>query len=118
MAEFLRCVDRWGREVVLYEDTWYDKILSVHPEVSGQLDPVEQTVAYPDRVNFDAAHDNGENYYRFGVLPYPYDGMYLKIVVRFETRDGETTGIVISAYPTRTYGRGGEQMKWHRRERR
>lgn len=118
MAELLRCADRWGREVVLYEDTWYDKILVDHPIMDGQLDAVEQSLSNPDRVNYDAKYGSGENYYLYDVLQYPIEGFYLKVVVRFETHEGVSMGTVISAYPTRGYGRAGERMKWHARGRR
>ena len=118
MAEVLRCADRWGREVVLYEDTWYDKILVDHPEMADGLDAIETVLTNPDRVNFDAMHNTGENFYRYGVLRYSHDSFYLKVVVRFEVRDGRMRGIVISAYPTRHHGQGDERMKWHRQGRR
>jgi hypothetical protein len=35
VAELLRCADRWHREVVLFEDTWYDKIVADHAEVAA-----------------------------------------------------------------------------------
>lgn len=118
MAELLRCADRWGREVVLYDDTWYDKILVDHPIMDGQLGAVEQSLSDPDRVNYDAQYGSGENYYLYGVLQYPTDVFYLKVVVRYETREGVSMGIVISAYPTRNYGRVGERVNWHGRGRR
>lgn len=118
MAEVLRCADRWGREVILYEDTWYDKILVDHPEVADELDVVELTLTNPDRVTFDTGHDTGENFCRFAVLRYPYDSLYLKVVVRFDERDDFARGVVISVYPTRDYSQGSERMKWHRQGRR
>ena len=108
-------MDLWGRDVVLYDDTWYDKIVAQHPPMDGQLDAVEEAIIRPDRVNFDAQHATGENYYRYGVLPYPFSTFYLKVVVRFQIREGTSMGTVISAYPSRDYGRSGERVKWHRR---
>lgn len=118
MAELLRCADMCGREVVLDDDTWYDKIVADHPPMDGQLDAVEAALVDPDRVNYDAQHATGENFYRLGVIPYPFDGYYLKVVVRYETREGVSMGTVISAYPTRDYGQARERMKWHRRRQR
>ena len=98
MAEVLRCADRWGREITVDDDVWYDKILVIHHEMDSQLDAVERALVDPDRVNHDARHSRGENYYRLGVLEHPNDIDYLKVVVRFDEDDlGRQFGTVVSA---------------------
>lgn len=89
MAEVLRCADRWGREVVLYDDTWYDKIVADHAEVANRLDAIDEVLARPDRVNFDALVSSGENFYGLGYFEYPLERRYLKVVVRYEIVGGQ-----------------------------
>lgn len=112
MAEILRCEDRWGRTIVLHDDTWYEKILADHPSVSIDPSLIRTAVQNPDRVNFDARFPNGENFYRRGMLQHPYDVDYLKVVVRFAIVNGEQVGTIVSAYPTAHHRKAGERHKW------
>ena len=115
MAVVLRCADRWGREVVLFEDTWYDKIVVFHANMAGKVDAVEAVLANPERVNFDAKYPGGENFYARGHLEYPDDTDYLKVVVRYETGGTIEVGTIVSAYAASDYRKRGERYKWHRR---
>lgn len=116
MAEILRCQDRWGRIVILHDDTWYEKILMDHAEVPDNPSMVEEVIQDPDRVNFDALSPNGENFYRRRVLQHPYDMDYLKVVVRFAVTESssEAIGTVVSAYSSVHYRKAGERHKWSR----
>ena len=107
-------VRRWGRDIVLYEDTWYDKVLASHIEMSDMIDAVVQTLTDPDRVAFDASFAGGENYYRRWVLPHPYDVDFLKVVVRFEDINGEMAGVVVTAFSAPNSKKRGERFKWNR----
>ena len=115
MVEVLRCADRWGREVVLYDDTWYDKIVVFHGYMANKLEAIASVLATPDRVNFDALNPNGENFYGRGYLDYPDDLDYLKVVVRYERIDSHDVGTIVSAYAAPDYRKRGERFKWHRR---
>jgi hypothetical protein len=97
---------------VLYDDTWYDTILVDHVEIPDDLSIIEQALSHPDRVNFDAYHSNGENFYRQGLLQRVSSRRYLKVVVRFESTDLTPVGTVISAYGVPNYLRAGERRKW------
>jgi hypothetical protein len=112
--ELLHCVDRFGRNVVLRSDIWYDKILSDHPEMAQSLDAVETVLIDPDRVNSDANHPNGENFYRLGVLQHPFATRYLKVVVRYFHSGDTLIGEVISVYAVSHYRKPGERFRWNR----
>jgi hypothetical protein len=114
VAEVLRCADRWGREIVLYEDTWYDKIVVFHGYMANKLDAIIAVLASPDRVNLDALHPGGENFYGRGYLDYPEDHYYLKVVVRYERTGNHQVGTIVSAYAAPDYRKRGERFKWHR----
>lgn len=114
MAEILRRTDRWGRDIVLHEVTWYDKIASKHVEVDGQIDAIMATLMEPDRVNYDSIYPDGENYYRLAIRSPPYHRIYLKVVVRFQRIDNQLIGKGITAYPSPYSAARGERHKWHR----
>jgi hypothetical protein len=115
VAEVLRCADRWGREVVLYEDTLYDTIVVFHGYMANKLDAIVDVLVSPERVNFDALHPNGENFYGRGYLAFPEDHYYLKVVVRYERIGSQDVGTIVSAYAAPDYRKRGERFKWHRR---
>jgi len=115
VAEVLRCADRWGREVVLYDDTWYDKIVVYPGYMASKLDAITSVLAKPERVNFDALYENGENFYGSGYLEYPNDAHYLKVVVRYNREESQNVGTIVSAYAAPDYRKRGERYKWHRR---
>jgi hypothetical protein len=46
-------VDASGREVVLLARVWNEKIVRDHPEMTGHLDVLLETVAQPDHVEPD-----------------------------------------------------------------
>jgi len=47
-------IDRDGRDVVLLARIWEEKITRDHPELTGHLDAVVDTVAHPDHVEHDS----------------------------------------------------------------
>jgi hypothetical protein len=114
MAELLRCVDRWYREIVLYEDTWYDKIMAQRPILAPHLGRIEGILRNPDVVTFDIDHPGGENFYRLAALPSPLDRSYFKICVRFRaTQDETVVGVIVTAFPTFRIKRG-ETIRWRK----
>lgn len=96
----LSCTDRFGREIVLYEDTWYDHILDDHAEMAGQTDELERTIAHAERVTQDQSFADRQCYYRKGNLPWPYDRDHLKVVVELDPVGfaGPLRGVVVTAY--------------------
>jgi hypothetical protein len=115
VAEVLRCADQWGREVVLYEDTWYDKIVVDHIDMVDRFDAIIAVLAQPERVHFDATYANGENFYGRDYPDHPFSPDYLKVVVRYEFIGDIEVGTIVSAYPAPHYRKNGERFKWQRR---
>lgn len=114
MAELRRCVDRWYREVVLFEDTWYDKIMVQRPVLAPHLSRIDGVLRNPDVVTFDIDHRGGENFYRLATLPAPFDDAFLKVCVRFrETDEDLEIGIIVTMFPTFRIKRR-EAIRWRR----
>lgn len=112
-SEILRCVDRWGRPIVLNTATWTLHILPDREPLLGNEATVRRTLVDSHFVQHDATHDDRENFCRFGTLPAPFDHPYLKVCVEFAEPDvrGNTTGRVVTAFPTREI-KPTEQRKW------
>jgi hypothetical protein len=87
-----RVADRLGREVVLLDRIWQNKILRDHPEMAGHLDAVVATLQAPEHVEPDSSARR-ERLYRRGVGP----SRWLLVVVSFE----QTPGRVITAIGNR-----------------
>ncbi|MDP9365926.1 MAG: hypothetical protein M3Q10_17190 [Chloroflexota bacterium] len=110
--ELLRCVDPWGREIVLTAATWTLHVLPDRAPLVGNEEGVRLTLTAPQVVMRDATRDDRAVYYRRGALPAPYDHLYLKVVVDFPTAGtASTDGRVATAFPTRRF-RPGEQQTW------
>lgn len=111
-AEMFRCVDRWGRAIVLTEATWTLHIVPDRAPLAGNESAVRRALVAPQLVMRDRTRADRELFYRRGVLPPPYDHLYLKVVVAFlgpgEARIG---GRVVTAFPTRRTRRRAEQ-RW------
>jgi hypothetical protein len=107
------CADRFGREVVLHEDTWYDHVLLERHILDGRLDAVEAAIVRAEHVTNDRNDPNRRCYYRSGELPPPDHDDYLKVVVEFGPRgsDGIVRGTVVTAFPT-TQVTMGEKREW------
>jgi len=115
LAFLLSCFDQWGREIVLSDSRWQDHILPDHAELNGNLNSIRQAIEAPTGINFDETAVNGENFYRLGALPAPYDRYFLKVCVRFVLLDvgGPWRGEIVTAYATNKEKRG-EAVKWRR----
>jgi len=99
----------------LNDSRWIDHILPDHAEMAGNEASVQHAIRHPDAVNFDVQAANGENFYCLGTLPAPFDGLLLKVCVRF-THQGtgqDWRGEVITAYSTNRE-KLGEGNKWRR----
>ncbi len=110
----LHCFDPLGREVIARLGQWRDHIEDGHPEMNEHFASVQQTIERPEQINIDANYSNRKNFYRHGVLPAPYDRVYLKVCVAYGPGNALGTflrGEVITAYPTRRIGRR-EVQQW------
>jgi hypothetical protein len=107
MYEVLRCVDRWGREIVLTDGRWYGKILLDHPQLTGALGAVKETLIAPSLINYDRIRDDVEIFYREVVLPPPFGRSLLKACIHFAAAEG----YVLTAYTTVNIN-PGEVRKW------
>jgi hypothetical protein len=68
-----------GREVVLLDRIWQDKITRDHPEMVDHLEALIETVAKPDHVEPDTLPDRSR-FYRRGAGP----SRWLLVVVSYE----------------------------------
>ncbi|HEV2107235.1 MAG TPA: hypothetical protein VGR16_03145 [Thermomicrobiales bacterium] len=112
MPPILRLRDRWGREIVLTEEIWFDHVLPGHRELAAHLSAVERTIVDADQVNRDAGASNRENFYLMGALPDPYQHLYLKVCVQFQRSAADAIiGRVVTAFPARKI-KASEVKRW------
>ncbi len=90
------CADRLGREIVLYEDTWYDHILASRAVLAGHEIAVLRTLEGADHIRIDRRDQNRRCYYRRGVLPPPHGYDVVKVVVEFDADLRQ--GVVVTAF--------------------
>jgi hypothetical protein len=99
--------DRWGRDIILYEDIWFGHILVGHPDLWGLESAVARVLEYPHRVMFDMIDDDRECYYQTGVYP-QFPDAFVKVCVEF---GGDKDGFVVTAFIA--FGvRSGEVPRW------
>ena len=79
----MQFVDKLKREIFIDLSTWNDKIVWNHPELDGNEQAIERTLADPGVRTKDKDHDDREMFYRNSVLSPPYQKDWLKIVVAF-----------------------------------
>jgi hypothetical protein len=83
--------------VVLLARIWEDKVARDHPELSGHLDDVLETVKVPDHAEPDP-HPARRRYHRRGVGP----SRWLMVVVSFEQEPGRIiTAVALRRDPKR-----------------
>ena len=97
------CIDHLGREVELYQDTWYDHVLANRPELANREAAVRRALTAPDHIRIDRFNPNARVYYKKGDLPPPNHASFVRVVVKFisyETDDGDAQeiGRVATAY--------------------
>lgn len=112
MGDVLRCIDRFGRVVVLTNQRWHQHILIDHAEMRELLSAVEQCIEDPDQVNLDADFAERESFYRFSVAGSRGD-RHVKVCIEYSGIDGSSAadGYVVTAYVTRAV-KDGEAEKW------
>lgn len=114
MAAILECVDKWGRPIELDEDIWLRKIVRGGTRLpEDSIDSIRQALTQPDFITFDKSHEDGECFYRAGVLPGNLQRLHLKVCVKisYELHDAPVLGRVITAFPTDRVPKG-ERLKW------
>jgi hypothetical protein len=99
--------DRWGRDFVLYEDTWYNHILSRHFVLHHHEAAVAAVLTRPFRVTHDAVHPLRECFYRPDALP-EHPELLLKVCVELTSSFG---GFVVTAFLTPKY-QEDEVQRW------
>jgi hypothetical protein len=107
----LSCEDPLGRPILARRQRWDEHIRARHPEIASLVEAVRATLEAPDFIVSDFDNPDGLNDYRTGVLPPPYDRLYLKVVVTFRQSAFAVIGDVITAYPTGKIARG-EVQQW------
>lgn len=72
-----RMTDPLGRQVVLYERTWYGHILKGHPEVANARSLAERAVASPIEIRYSKSDPDCRLYYG----PAQRKGVMIQVVV-------------------------------------
>lgn len=113
IAIVFACADRFGREVVLREDTWYNHVLDQHPELTNRQTAAEEAIRLAEQIRVDRFDTGRRCFYRRGLLPPPYQRDQLKVVVEFYPSDagGVVRGEVVTAYLVSSPDRR-EQREW------
>ncbi|MBA2277959.1 MAG: hypothetical protein H0W06_09385 [Chloroflexia bacterium] len=108
-----RCLDHWGRAVILTERRWAEHVLSRRPYFAGHEEDVRDTITDPAFVVYDIDYPSRENYYRPSPLPYPYAGVLIKVVVDFRGRESSLSpgGTMVTVYLT-SGKKPGEEQRW------
>jgi hypothetical protein len=99
--------DRWGRDFVLYADTWYNHILPRHRFLAGHEAAVAKVLTNPYRVMLDATEPMRECFYRMRVHP-DFPDVFLKVCVELASNRG---GLVVTAFLAPTI-RSDEVQRW------
>lgn len=105
------CMDPEGRLITARRQRWEEHIQARHPEIAAHDESVRVTLEAPDVIVSDFDNPAGLNYYRLGILPPPFDELYLKVVVNFTEINATVFGDVITAYPAGKIARG-EVQQW------
>ncbi len=90
------CADRLGREIVLYEDTWYDHILARRAVLAGHETAVLATLEAAEHIRIDRRDQNRRCSHRLGVLPPPNGYDFVKVIVEFDAE--HPLGVVVTAF--------------------
>ena len=85
--------DRWQRDIMLYEDTWFDHIAYGHPELRGYDAAVAKVLEKPYRVMHDAVIADRECYY--AQIRQVFPGFLIKVCVEFPA---DEPGFVVTAF--------------------
>jgi hypothetical protein len=98
--------DRWQRDIVLYEDTWFDHILPNHEELRHHEAAVAKVLERPYRVMDDVTDERRECFYAQIRPDFPH--VFVKVCVEFFS---DREGLVVSAFLTSSI-RTDEGQRW------
>ncbi len=98
--------DKDNVQVSCSHDTWDSHIAGEHLEMVGQQLAVESTVRDPAYEYKSGRYPDRRLFYKPFVLPGPFHRTYLLVVVGYRTRDGFSTGSVITAFSTANMKQG------------
>jgi hypothetical protein len=98
--------DRWQRDIILYEDTWFDHILTGHEELRHHEAAVAKVLEKPYRVMHDVSEPNRECFYA-QIRP-SFPDVFVKVCVEL---DSEDAGVVVGAFLTPSIRRD-EMQRW------
>ena len=98
--------DRWQRDIVLYEDTWFDHILPGHEDLRHHEAAVAKVLEKPYRVMYDAIQESRECFY--AQIRSDFPGVLVKVCVEFPL---DREGLVVSAFLTSNI-RADEVQRW------
>jgi hypothetical protein len=74
MHETFRCIDPREREIVLWDDRWYGKIIDAQrgrPQLASLLDDIRLTLMQPELISEDKGRVGVEVYYRSNIVVPP-----------------------------------------------
>lgn len=83
MTVLCRCVDPFGREIVLTEEVWFEHLVTGHAEFRERQSMVRAAPTAPEFINFDRSYPLREVYYRASPLPNPFPDLLVRVVVKF-----------------------------------
>jgi hypothetical protein len=83
MTVLFRCVDPFGREILLTEEVWYGHIVLGHAEFRERQSIVQAALTAPGFINLDRRHPLREVYYRASSLRDPFADLLVRVVVKF-----------------------------------
>lgn len=98
--------DRWQRDIVLYEDTWFGHIVPGHEDLRHHEAAVAKVIEKPYRVMYDALKESRECFYA-QIRP-DFPNVFIKVCVEFIL---EREGLVVSAFLTPSL-RSDEVQRW------
>jgi hypothetical protein len=104
-------IDPRGLSIRCEKKQWCRHVVAHRPGLEEHLDLVRQTIENPLMICSDATNPNREIYYSFGILPAPFDKLYLKVVVEFSERAEKRYGTVITVFTPDT-PKTGEELIW------
>jgi hypothetical protein len=99
--------DIYGREIRFTEERW-KHIENEHPEMSGQIDKIKETLLNPDKIIKSKTDESAELFYQYYPIT-PVTSKYLCVVVKLSLNDL----FAITAYFTGTIKKG--ELLWEKK---
>lgn len=104
----LKCRDRDNVVITCKKSTWQNHIVAKHPEIKEGLAYVKTTLENPDQIFQDPSHANRKNFYKYGIMPDPYNEQYIRVTVEYKYKKlTGPRGYVITALVCQGFKKGG-----------